>query len=179
MAINQFMDQLTYLILLRFVHIVTGVFWAGATIYLAWFVAPAIKSLGADGGKFMQQLGNTNKLPLVMTIVSLLNIISGILLMWELSACFQSAWIFSRHGIIVTVGSLLALIAFLEGLFVTRPTVLLMNNLGKTIAKQGGPPSVQQAQQLENFRKKIFAATNLAAILLAASVIAMSLLRYL
>ena len=172
------MDQVTYLIILRFIHIVTGVFWAGATIYLAWFILPAVKACGPEGGRFMQQLGNTNKLPVVMTVASILNVVSGALLLWELSAGLQTTFLFSKHGLILLLGAALATFAFIEGFFVTRPAVLQMNKFSQTLVVSGKQPTDEQMLQILKFRKRIGAATNMAAYLLLLAVVAMSLIRY-
>ena len=166
------------LIILRLLHICTGVFWAGATIYLALFIAPAVQASGQEGTKFMQVLTKTRKLPIVMTIAATLNVICGIWLLWKLSDGFQSAYMSSEHGIILSIGGTLALIAYLEGLFVTRPTVMKVAKLGGAIAKAGGPPTPEQMQQLMAYRKKIFSANNFVATLLAITVILMSVVRY-
>ena len=166
------------LIILRLLHICSGVFWAGATIYLALFIVPAVQASGAEGTKFMQQLTRTRNLPLIMTIAATLNVVCGIWLLWKLSDGFQSAYMSSEHGIILSIGGTLALIAYLEGLLVTRPTIMKVAKLGGEIAKAGGPPTPEQAQQLMVYRKKIFNANNFVATLLAITVIAMSIVRY-
>lgn len=172
------MASLTLLIILRLIHISTGVFWAGSTMYLSWFITPAVQAAGPGGGKFMQQLARTNRLPAVMTISSFLNVISGIWLLWILSEGFQLSWLSTTHGLILLTGSLLGIFAFLEGLFVTRPTAMKMNELSRLLGS-GAPPSAEQLQQLEALRNKIVGATKLAAYLLAMAVVAMSLVRYL
>ena len=92
-----------YLIFLRFIHIVSAIFWAGSIMYLAWFVGPAVRALGPDGGKFMQQLTRTNKMPTAMAIAGLLTNIGGILLIERLSGGFQSYWFCTPHGIIISI----------------------------------------------------------------------------
>lgn len=171
------MGSLTYLIILRLLHISCGVFWGGAAIYLSAFVGPAVKALGPDGGKFMQQLARTNKLPLVMTAASTITIVAGILLIWELSGGLQYEWLVSTHGMILTIGAVLAIIAYFEGLLITRPTVLKINQLGQQIGSD--KPSAEQIQQLGFYRNRIFAANKHAAVLIALAVIAMSISRYL
>jgi uncharacterized membrane protein len=171
-------DQNWYLIILRLLHIGSGVFWAGAVIYLAAFISPAVKALGPDGGKFMQQLARTNRLPLVMTLIPIINVVSGVLLLWKLSDGFQNGLMATEHGMILSMGGGLAIIAFFIGLFVNRPTVVRISHLGQTMAKQGSPPSAEQMQQLMALRKKLFTATNIVAVLLALTVIAMSIVRY-
>lgn len=172
------MNEQTYLISLRVLHIFTGVFWAGATIYLAYFVAPAVKALGPDGGKFMQQLARTNRLPVMMSLSALLNVLCGVLLLWELSNGFQGTWMASAHGMILSVGGVLAIIAFLEGLLVTRPAANMINKIGHNIAQSASAPTAEQSQQLMALRNKIFKANNLAALLLVAAVILMSIVKY-
>src|SRR5574338_946233 len=172
------MSDQSYLIILRLLHIFTGVFWAGATIYLAAFIAPAVRALGPDGGKFMQQLAKTNKLPTVMTVAATLNVLCGILLLWKLSDGFQSAWMSSTYGIVLSAGGGIAIIAYLDGLLVTRPTVNKINQLGKSIAQAGGIPTAEQAQDLMRYRKTIFKANNFVAFLLAVAVILMSIVKY-
>jgi hypothetical protein len=167
-----------YLTILRLLHISLGVFWAGATIYLAAFVAPAVQASGPEGSKFMQNLARTNKLPLVMMIAATLNVLTGILLLWELSAGFQPSYMGSAHGIILSFGGTLAIIAYIIGLSVTRPTVDKVAKLGMTIAQSGGVPNAEQKQLLDGFRKKIFSANKMVAILLAFAVVAMSIVRY-
>lgn len=171
------MDSLFYLIILRLLHITCGVFWGGAAIYLAVFVAPAVKALGPEGGKFMQQLARTNKLPIVMNITSTITILAGVLLIWKLSGGFQYDWMVTPHGLILNVGALLAIIAYFEGQFIIRPTVLRISKLSQQIGS--GQPTSEQAQRLIIYRKRILSAYNIVAILLGTSVIAMSLCRYL
>jgi uncharacterized membrane protein len=172
------MSDLTYLIILRLIHITCGIFWAGATIYLAVFVIPAVKASGAEGSKFMQQLSRTNRLPLVMMLAATLTVLAGILLIWKISGGLQSEWMGSKHGIVLSTGAALTIIAYLIGLTVNRPVVAKIAAMGKAIAAQGAPPSPEQMQQLGILRKRLFTATNIVALLLAFTVIIMSIIRY-
>ena len=172
------MSDLTYLIILRFIHITCGIFWAGSIMYMALFVQPAVKAAGPEGAKFVQTLAKTNKLPIVMMFAALLTIIAGVLLLWKLSDGFQSVYMSSKHGIILSIGGTFAIIAFLIGFTVNKPTVAKIAKMGQAIAAQGAPPSPEQAQQLAKLRKRLFAATNTVAVLLGLTVIAMSIVRY-
>lgn len=169
---------MAYLIILRLVHIVCAVFWTGSVLYLTGFVFPAVKALGPDGGKFMQQLSRTNKLPLVMNLAASLSILAGILLMERISGGFQSVWFGSPHGIVISIGGTLALIAYILGFAISRPTIMKIGTLGQKIAAAGGPPSAEQAQKLLKLRNKLIGATNMVAVLLLGALIAMSIVRY-
>jgi hypothetical protein len=94
-----------YLIFLRIIHIVCAIVWAGGVIYLALFIVPAVKALGPDGGKFMQQLSQTNKMPVIMTFTGALTVVGGILLIERLSGGFTPEWFGTPHGIVLSIGA--------------------------------------------------------------------------
>jgi putative copper export protein len=167
-----------YLILLRFIHIVSAIFWAGSIMLLAWYIGPSVKALGPDGGKFMQQLTKTNKYPVVMLIAGTLTNLGGILLIQQLSGGFQSSWFGTPHGIIISMGGTFSLIAFIIGLTVNLPTIKKMNVIGAAMAAAGGPPSAEQQQQLLTMRNKVFKMTNIMAGMVFLAAIAMSIVRY-
>jgi hypothetical protein len=168
--------MLYYLILLRLIHIGGGVFWAGVSIYLAAFVLPASRNAGPAGGKFMQQMSLTNKLPLVMIIVPTLTVIAGLLLIWEVSGGLQASWMGSGHGILLQSGATAALISYIIGFTLNRPAIMKMAAIGKQMA--GNPPTETQAIMLGALNKKLTMGTNIIAILLSATVITMSVVRY-
>ena len=167
-----------YLILLRLIHIVCTVIWTGGMIYLAAFVIPAAKASGPDGAKFIQQLYGTNKLPVIMNGAAILSIASGIILMQKLLGGLQPVFN-STHGLIIFIGALLALAGFIVGLSVNLPNARRMNTIGKMLAASGTPPNEVQLEELQRLRSKSFAATNVIAILLLASLILMSIVKYL
>ena len=169
---------MAYLIVLRLIHIICAVFWTGATLYLAGFIIPAVKALGPEGGKFMQQLSRTNKLPLVMNIAGTFTVIAGILLIERISGGFQAEWFGTPHGIIVSIGGTSALIGYVIGITVNLPAIIRMAAIGKSIAASGTPPSPEQLQELQKIRNKLFTATNIIAIFLLIALINMSIVRY-
>ncbi len=167
-----------YLILLRLLHIVCAIFWAGGVMYLAMFIVPAVKALGPDGGKFMQQLSKTNNMPSIMTLAATLTVVGGILLIERLSGGFTAGWFGTPHGIVISIGSTFGIIAYLIGLFVNRPCVARIAAIGKAAAEKGGPPTPEQLAELQALRSRLFAAVNITAILVFGAAIAMSIARY-
>lgn len=169
---------MNYILYLRLFHIVCGVFWAGATFYLALFIIPAVKALGPDGGKFMQQLSKTNKLPLIMTLAGTLNVLSGVLLVMLDSNYFTAAWFGSHMGIVFSIGGTCALIAWAIGITVNRNAVMQIAKTGAAIAAGGAPPTAEQQATLLKYRTVLFKATNVVAWLLLLAVVCMSVARY-
>jgi len=170
------MSDQTILLILRLLHIVCGVFWAGSVIHFALFIIPAVKASGPEGTKFMQQLGKTGY-PIVVMIAAIITILAGIMLMWKLSGG-QSAWFSSPYARVLSTGALMALIAFIIGFTVNRPAAARMNKIGKAIAQSGAAPSSEQMKELMALRNRIFRGTNYIAVLLVIAVIAMSIFRY-
>jgi len=171
------MSDHTYIIILRLLHIGFGVFWAGSAIFFALFIMPSLKAAGPDGVKFMQALGKSGY-PIAAMIAALITIISGFLLIWTLSGGFEPMWFRSWYARILTSGATLALIAFIIGFTVNRPSAARMNKISEAIAKQGGPPTPEQLTEMMQIRKKIFTATNYIAILLGLAIAGMSIFRY-
>ena len=167
-----------YLITLRIIHIVCAIFWAGGVMYLALFIAPAVRALGPDGGKFMQQLSKTNNMPLLMTLAATFTVLGGILLIERLSGGFTAGWFGTPHGIVISTGATFAIIAYLIGLLVNRPTVAKIASIGQAAAAKGGPPSPEQLQELQRLRTKLFSAINYTAVFVLLAAIAMSIARY-
>lgn len=167
-----------YLIALRFFHIVSAVFWAGTIMYTAWFIGPAVRALGPEGGKFMGQLTRTNKMPVMLAITGLFTNIAGILLIERLSGGFQSYWFGTPHGIIICTGGTFSLIALIIGLTVNLPTIKKMGAIGAAVAASGGPPNAEQQQQLMGMRNKVLKMTNIMAGMVFLAAACMSIVRY-
>src|SRR5258706_15684612 len=108
------MTDQNIILVLRLLHITFGVFWTGSVLNSALFIAPAIKASGPEGSIFMQQLGKTSY-PIVIMVSAMITILSGILLIWELSGGFETAWFHSSYARVLTAGSGLAFIAFIIG----------------------------------------------------------------
>jgi len=171
------MSDQTILLILRLLHIVCGVFWAGSVIHFALFIIPAVKASGPEGGKFMQQLGKTGY-PIVVMIAAIVTILAGIGLMWKLSGGFQPIWFSTTNARVLSTGSAMAIIAFIIGFTVNRPAAGRMNKIGKAVEQTGAAPTAEQIQELMMLRNRLFKATNYIAVLLTITVIAMSIFRY-
>jgi hypothetical protein len=171
------MSDQTYIIILRLLHIVFGVYWAGSVIFFALFLIPAIKLSGPEGTKVMQNIGKTGY-PIAAMVSAIITIVAGFLLIWKLSGGFEPAWFKSWYARTLTTGAAMAFIAFIIGFTVARPAAARINKISLTIAKQGGPPNPDQMNELMALRKKIFTATKYIAILLVVAIVGMSIFRY-
>jgi uncharacterized membrane protein len=161
-------------LILRLLHIFSGVFWAGAVIYMASFVIPASNAAGPAGGQFMQKL-MSRKVPLWMMAASVINVLAGFRLMWILSG-WRQEWFTSPNGMSLTIGGAAAIIAIIYGMSVLRPASARMAKLAQAIG--GGTPTAEQTAEVTRLRSKLGSGNTFVAILLSIAVIFMSIAKY-
>jgi hypothetical protein len=111
------------LIVLRLIHILGGVYWAGTMFFFVTFLEPSLRSMGPDGGKVMIRFFERGYLKLLPS-VALLTVLSGFWLLWHVSNGFDSNWMGSPLGIALSTGGTLGILAFATGLLVMRPAAM-------------------------------------------------------
>lgn len=167
-----------YLIVLRLIHIFSGVFWAGTVFFYTLFLLPRVQAAGPLGGQFMLRLAQP-PLPDVLTLAGGLAALSGVLLYWRDSGGFQWAWIQTGTGIAFTLGGIAAILAFLEALFVSRPAANRAAAIGRAVIAAGTPPASEQAAEIQKLSAKLGKALYRAAYLMIIALIGMAVARYL
>jgi uncharacterized membrane protein len=166
------------LILLRLIHVLFGVFWAGTAIFNAAFLLPAVRALGPAGGPVMNEIAQKRKLPIYFFISGILTVLSGFGLFWHDSAGFTNDFMRSAGGMTFGTGGLLALVTLLLGIFVITPAAIRASKLGATMASAGKPPTPEQAAEMQKLQAKLGKLGMLAAVLLTLTTIAMAVARY-
>jgi hypothetical protein len=165
----------TVAMVLRAIHILCGVYWAGTLFFLVTVLQPSVADLGPEGGKVQQAVIRRRLLPLM----AVLTILSGIELYRRISGGFSAAWISSRPGTTLTIGALAALVAFTIGMSVMRPSAKRVGPLAQQA--QGTPEGPDREAALAvvgRLRRRAVLAGRWVAALLAISVIAMAIFRY-
>lgn len=166
------------IVLLRVTHIFAGVLWVGSAIVYFFFVEPTVKTLGPVRPKFMQDFIERRRYPLYMNIVSALTILAGALLFWNTSGGLQANWLKSGPGLGFTIGSVVAFVVYLIGFFFIRPRAGRLGALGKEVAQAGGPPSPEQAAELQKLDQEMRSIERIDVVLLTISLLAMATARY-
>jgi uncharacterized membrane protein len=172
------MESQGVMIVLRLVHVLAGVVWVGAAIFVAVFLFPAVVAAGPAGGAVMRQLTQVRRLPLVLTWATWLTIGSGVLLYWRLSGGFHPAWLQSGPGLTFGLGGLAGVAAAVLGMVVNAPTAKRIGELGQGIAAAGGPSTPEQSAEMARLQGTMRRATVAGAALLVVSTIAMAVARY-
>jgi uncharacterized membrane protein len=167
------------MISLRLIHILSGVFWAGAVFFSAAFLVPAIVASGPAGGQVMRQLIIVRRLPVVAGIASLLTILSGAAMYWRNSSLSGGVWAASTQGMTYGIGAVTALLTAGVAATIVGPTGNKLTKLGAELAAAGGPPTADQMRTLGALQNRMLFGTRIGAALIGATVITMAVARYL
>jgi uncharacterized membrane protein len=167
-----------FILTLRIIHIVGGVFWVGSLLFLTFYIFPAVVRSGPDGGKMMQAITGTNKFAQVMALAALLTILSGILLMWKLSGGFSPEWFGTNYGISLSTGGTFAVIAFIQGMIINRPGVMRIEKIAHAAASRGGAPTEAERTEMMQIRTRVILSTQWIAFWLTITLITMAIARY-
>jgi hypothetical protein len=166
-------------LVLRLLHVVLGVFWAGTLIFFAVFLVPAVRDAGPEGAKVMAALQRRRFMD-VMPTVAILTILTGIWLYWRISGGFSPAWMSSPAGLALGGGGALSLVAFGIGIGVMRPAALQAGALSRTLADTPeGPERDSQLAVVQQLRQRTAVAGRYVAVLLALATALMAVARYL
>ena len=164
-------------ILLRLLHILGGIFWAGTMILLAAFLLPTARANGREGGQFLQYLMRQQRLQLYLAVAMLATVLSGIIMYARMAAATHGAWAGSRPGIAYGFGAIAAILAAAIGGSIGSSAGRKLLAVGQAIAA-GGPTPEQQAE-LARLQDRMALGARLAASLLIVAAGAMAIGRYL
>jgi uncharacterized membrane protein len=153
----------TLILLARAIHILAGVYWAGAMFVFAGSILPAMRNGGGPAlVPVMKQLGMRSGIAAILTILA------GIYLFAALHAQDDSV-----GGTVLGIGALAAILAFLVAFFVNMPAG---RKLGQLNANPPADPQ-QRAQQAAALQSRIALGARLIAALIGIAVLCMAVFR--
>jgi uncharacterized membrane protein len=164
------------LIILRLVHIVSGVIWVGSAVLMAGVILPAARSVGGASQSLMKELMRPSRLPAAMGLAALLTALSGIGLFARI---YGASWMTSHAGVALATGGLAAIAAAVVGPALGRPTGRRLAVLAAEVNRAGGRPSLEQEAELERLSTRTVVAARAVAALLLFAASAMATARYL
>jgi uncharacterized membrane protein len=168
------------MVLLRIVHIATGVIWVGSLFVVVVFLQPTAATLGPAGAPFMSELRRRRFVDVVF-VDAVFTVLAGALLYWHDWHSYPSFgdWVGSRFGASLTVGALLALVGLAVAALVTRPTIVRLVAAGKQVAASGGVPTPETAARIGTLQHRLVTAERVSFSLVLLAVVAMASARYL
>ena len=143
------MDYLV--IVLRLIHILSGVFWVGGAIISTFFLTPAAAATGDAGMKFMGYLLTQARISVRFMVASFLTVLSGAWLYWLDSSGPNSGWSSSGSGLGFGLGAIFALI----GLGIGSLVGMNAAKLGRIAGEAKGNPTQLQVKEMEAAQKQM------------------------
>jgi uncharacterized membrane protein len=166
------------LLVLRVVHVIGAVFWAGAILFVVHFLEPAVRDLGPDGSKVMQALQRRRYLE-AMPVMALLTILSGFWLYHRDFGRFHPGPGASPAEWSYGIGGLAAVVALVIGLSVIRPSALRLGRVGAEMATATPERREALAAEANRSRGQLRMAGRIVVLLLTVAMVTMAVGRYL
>lgn len=136
--------------ILRFAHIVAGIFWAGGAVLMNFFIIPAIGATGDAGKQFAGHLMGKTSFSRFMTLSGVTTVLAGTYLYGVNSNWFSSGWMMSGQGIGFGIGAVAGIIALVFGLMIGSTN----GKLAALGAQIQGKPTAEQLSALSALRKQ-------------------------
>lgn len=165
------------IVALRLIHIVGGVFWAGAVWVLARFIEPTATAAGPEGGRFLQRFAGSGYTPAVMS-AGIGTIVAGLALMWIDSGGFEPAFMGSHFGITLSLGAACAVVAAVFGIGLGARNAMRLKAVGAAVQGQAGGPTPEQLAEMKAIQGRLRTGGRVAAVLLGLTVVCMAIARY-
>jgi uncharacterized membrane protein len=167
-----------YLLVLRLVHIVSGVCWAGGGFIVFLFIEPTAKALEPMGMQFLQYMVTKRRFSTFMVISSILTVLTGAVLILLSAGGQWLSYVRTGPGLGFTLGSIAGIVVFFVGMFGVNPRALKLAKIGEEIQAAGGPPTSAQGAELHRLDKEMSALSLADFILVALSLGLMASARF-
>ncbi len=161
-------------IVLRLIHIVSGVFWVGGSMIAYFFLSPAVAATGDAGQKMMGYMVNKGKMSARITAAAIATVLAGAVLYWIDSHGFSSPWTVSAPGLGFALGAVFAFAGLGFGMQVGRST----HTLGEIAAAAAGKPTPEQIAQMQAAQQRMASASRVSTIFLVLALACMATARY-
>jgi len=160
---------------LRVIHIFSAVAWVGGNFLLVLVVSRGLQSLGPEAGKFMGGLIGPGRMTQYLSITGVLTALSGLWMYWLVSGHLDHGWLTSGSGVVLTVGAVAGILAWLHGAFALGPIARRMGELSK---QMGERPAPEQQAEMQSLRERQATNSVVSIIIMSVAVIGMSAAQY-
>ena len=168
------------IILLRVAHILGGVLWVGASIFLFRFIEPTARELGPQAGPFMRGLTETRNMVAYIATAAGLTVVAGTILFLIDAGGDPVGWMAAdATGLAFGIGGLAAWAAFVIGFAGLRPAIAEIGAAGAAMQAAGGPPTAEMMGRMHAAQERAHRLSLINAVLLVVAVVTMAIARYL
>ncbi len=160
------------MVVLRLIHILSGVLWAGGSYIMTGFISVSAKEVGEESKAFMQHFTLKGNFVNAMVVSGTLTVLAGLSMYWIL---FRGISFSSSTSIALSLGAVFGLLAFLNGYFGLKGNTDKMKKVVGEISAAGGPPSPEQIAQIASIQEALAKAGAAQIVLITLSLIGMTL----
>ena len=165
------------LIVLRIIHVVGAILWAGTGLFVALFLLPAMGMAGPAGAPVMSALVKKRLFTIIPT-VAVITMLAGLRLLWIISNGYSAEFFSTRGGLSYAFGAACAITAFTVFMTVNHPAIGQMTKLGQQMAQAPEAERGPIAAQMNAVRARAGLGSKVSAALLTLAAIAMAVGRY-
>ena len=162
----------TFDLIVRVVHVVSASIWIGAAFFAGWFLMPAIRDTGPDGGKVMMAVQKRGWV-IAVPIIATLTVLSGFWLYRPYMGAEGNA------AMILGFGGVVALVAYVCGAGVVSPSMAKANKLApQAAAMPDGAARAAAMTQIAALRQRALSFARIVSILVILSATLMTIAAY-
>lgn len=165
------------MIVLRIVHIFSGVFWVGVSFFNIGFLQPTVQGTGNEGRKVMQHLTSQTRFTVTVYTAATLSLLSG-WTMYGILFRFRLSVLSSGYGLLLSIGGLAGTIAWVIAIVFVRRILSQMEVIGKSIQEQGGVPTSGQISELQASSGQLLKMGQWGVWLMVVALLGMSIAQY-
>lgn len=165
------------LLILRIIHVVGAVLWAGTALFVSYFLLPAMGAAGPAAAPVMGALVK-RRLFVIVPTVAVLTMLAGLRLLWLISDGYSAAYFASRSGMTYAIGTVASVVAFTIFMTVNRPALGKMGPLQQQMAQAAEAVRAPLVAQVNALRARTAAGSLAIAFLLVIATITMAIGRY-
>jgi len=165
------------MIVLRFLHVVSGALWVGMFGFMTFFLMPAFAEVGPDGAKLQAALVK-RRIPVIMPVIALVTLLSGFWMYQRLSGGAIGALLKTPVGLTFGLGGLAALLAFVVGIGLARPFMMRSMKLAEQMTTASPADRSSIMAEMQKLRVRGATVNRVVMALLLFALAAMAVARY-
>lgn len=165
------------MIVLRIIHIFSGIFWVGVSLFNIGFLQPTVRATGGEGQNVMQYLTSQTRFTTTTYTTATLTVLSGWLMYWNLFR-FRLTALSSGYGLVLAIGGIAGTTAWVVAMVFIRRIIAEMGTVGATVKAQGSPPTPEQSSQLQSLSARMVSMGQLGVVLMVIAVLGMATASY-
>lgn len=160
-------------VLIRVIHILGGVVWAGGLITMAKFISPVVGAIGEAGQEFMGEMNRRRTFQIAMSSAAGLTLLTGLAM--YITKYGGLAPLSTLQGAAITAGSLFGILAFGTASMMQGRSLRKLRAINQEIAASGAPPTPEQTAEIASLQEALAKGASLATIFIILSVLGMTL----